>query len=64
MTLDVPEGTVLGSHLILIYVNDLNQTIKLCKNIRFFDDTNLPHFSESVNKLNGYVNFAVKNLDE
>ena len=34
--------------------------IKLCKVYHFADDTNLVHFSKSVNKLNKYINIDMK----
>ena len=43
----------------LLYINDLNQTIKLFKVHHFADDTNLLHLDKS----NTFVNIDLKNLD-
>ena len=41
----VPEGSILGPLLFLLYINNLNQVIKFCKGQHFADDTNLFYLS-------------------
>ena len=59
---NVPQGLVPGLLLFSIYINYSNQPMNYCKVHHFADDTNLPHFSKSVNKLNKYINIDLKNL--
>ena len=37
----VPQGSVLGLLIFIIYVDDLGQTLKFLKSITFADNTNL-----------------------
>ena len=48
--------------MFLLYINDLNQAIKLCKIHHFADDTNLSYLSNSIEKLNKRVNADLKQL--
>ena len=58
----VPQGSVLGSLLYLLYINDLNQAIKFCKVYYFADDANLLCLSNSIKRMNKLVNADLKRL--
>lgn len=58
----VPQGSVLGPLLFLIYINDLHNCIRSCETYHFADDTHLLKFSDSLDTLCKKVNLDLKNI--
>ena len=57
----VPQGSVLGPLVFLIYINDLHSAIRFCITHHFADDTNLLK-KRSLKQLPKYLNLDLKNL--
>ena len=62
MKFGVPQGSVLGPLLFLIYINDLHTAIKYCTTRHFADDTNLLIKNKSLKQMKKHVNLDLRNL--
>ena len=59
----VPQGSILGPLLFLIYISEIRKAIQHCQLHPFADDTNLFHTSKPVKNVNKLVNRDVKHLN-
>ena len=60
----MPQGSVLGALLFLIYINDLCKCVKYSETHFFADDTNTPQSHSSLETVPKQINFDLKKLSQ
>jgi hypothetical protein len=64
ITHGVPQGSILGPLLFLIYVNDLPSCLNYSKPVLFADDTSICHAHQNMNILVSQINSDLNNLND
>jgi hypothetical protein len=62
VTVGVPQGSILGPLLFLIFINDLPQCLNNCKSILYADDTLLYYSAKSTTELEAKINADLQSL--
>ena len=62
ITCGVPQGSILGPLLFIIYINDLHRSLSKCSVFHFADDTNLLFSGKNTKNMAKEINIELKSL--
>ena len=64
ITSSVPQGSILGPLLFILYVNNFRNCLNFSTNVSFADDTNIFVTDKNIQSVYSKTNLELKNIDE